>query len=205
MDYKWKALAIVSLGSLMGSIDSTVLIIGFPSVARDLNASLVDMVWVLLIYLVMGTALVLSLGRLADMKGRRRLYLAGFVVFTVGSGLCGFAGNGLELIGFRALQGVGGAMLVANSFAIVSDAFPAWQRGGRSACSRSSGGRVPSRDLRRRHHPHAHLLALDLLDQPPDRGRRHAGRAPGCCGSRSRRTRRTRSTSPPRSSSRRAS
>jgi EmrB/QacA subfamily drug resistance transporter len=129
MDYKWKALAIVSLGSLMGSIDSTVLIIGFPSVARDLNASLVDMVWVLLIYLVMGTALVLSLGRLADMKGRRRLYLAGFVVFTIGSALCGFAANGLDLIGFRALQGVGGAMLVANSFAIVSDAFPAAERG----------------------------------------------------------------------------
>jgi EmrB/QacA subfamily drug resistance transporter len=129
MDYKWKALAIVNLGSLMGSIDATVLVIGFPSVARELGASLVEMVWVLMIYLVMGTALVLSLGRLSDMKGRKRLYTAGFAVFILGSGLCGFAATGLQLVLFRALQGVGGAMLIANSFAIVSDAFPPAERG----------------------------------------------------------------------------
>jgi EmrB/QacA subfamily drug resistance transporter len=129
MDYKWKALAIVNLGSLMGSIDATVLVIGFPSVARELGASLVEMVWVLMIYLVMGTALVLSLGRLSDMKGRKRLYTAGFAVFILGSGLCGFAASGLQLVLFRALQGVGGAMLIANSFAIVSDAFPPAERG----------------------------------------------------------------------------
>ncbi|MCI4335219.1 MAG: MFS transporter [Thermoplasmata archaeon] len=129
MEYKWKALAIVNLGGLMGSIDATVLVIGFPSVARELGASLVEMVWVLMIYLVMGTALVLSLGRLSDMKGRKRLYTAGFLVFILGSGLCGFAGTGVELVLFRAIQGVGGAMLIANSFAIVSDAFPASERG----------------------------------------------------------------------------
>jgi EmrB/QacA subfamily drug resistance transporter len=129
MQYKWKALAIVNLGGLMGSIDATVLVIGFPSVARELGASLVEMVWVLMIYLVMGTALVLSLGRLSDMKGRKRLYTAGFAVFIVGSGLCGFAASGLELVLFRAVQGVGGAMLIANSFAIVSDAFPPAERG----------------------------------------------------------------------------
>lgn len=129
MQYKWKALAIVNLGGLMGSIDATVLVIGFPSVARELGASLVEIVWVLMIYLVMGTALVLSLGRLSDMKGRKRLYTAGFVVFIVGSGLCGFAASGLQLVLFRALQGIGGAMLIANSFAIVSDAFPPAERG----------------------------------------------------------------------------
>ncbi|MGI0132413.1 MAG: MFS transporter, partial [Thermoplasmata archaeon] len=129
MHYKWKALSVVSIGSLMGAIDSTVLIIAFPEIARDLAANLVSMVWVIMIYILMGTALILSLGRVADMKGRKRLYNAGFVVFVIGSFLCGLAQSGLELVAFRGLQGIGGAMLLANSFAILSDAFPATERG----------------------------------------------------------------------------
>ncbi|HTT25731.1 MAG TPA: MFS transporter [Thermoplasmata archaeon] len=129
MDFKWKVLGVVTIGSLMGSIDSTVLLIAFPSISRELGASLVEMVWVLMIYILMGTALILSLGRLSDMKGRKRLYNAGFGVFVVGSLLCGFAQSGLELVAFRAVQGIGGAMLVANSFAILSDAFPPNERG----------------------------------------------------------------------------
>ncbi|MCI4368587.1 MAG: MFS transporter [Thermoplasmata archaeon] len=129
MEYRWRALGVVSVGSLMGAIDSTVLIIAFPQIARDLQANLVAMVWVLMVYILMGTALVLSLGRIADLKGRKRLYNAGFVVFVVGSALCGLAQSGLELVAFRALQGIGGAMLVANSFAILSDAFPPNERG----------------------------------------------------------------------------
>ncbi|HEV2429327.1 MAG TPA: MFS transporter [Thermoplasmata archaeon] len=128
-EFKWKVLAVVSLGSLMGSIDSTVLLIAFPDVARDLGANLVEMVWVLMVYILMGTALVLSLGRVADLKGRKKLYNAGFGVFVLGSLLCGFAQTGLELVASRAVQGVGGAMLVANSFAILSDAFPPNERG----------------------------------------------------------------------------
>ena len=129
MQYKWRALGIVGIGSLMGAIDGTVLIIAFPAIARDLSASLVAMVWVLMIYILMGTALVLSLGRVADMKGRKRLYNAGFAVFVVGSALSGLAQTGPELVAFRGLQGIGGAMLVANSFAILSDAFPPSERG----------------------------------------------------------------------------
>ncbi|MCI4357975.1 MAG: MFS transporter [Thermoplasmata archaeon] len=129
MDFKWRVLGVVSIGSLMGSIDSTVLLIAFPDIARELGADLVTMVWVIMIYILMGTALVLSLGRLSDMKGRKRLYNAGFVVFVLGSLLSGFAQNGLELVAFRGVQGVGGAMLVANSFAILSDAFPPNERG----------------------------------------------------------------------------
>lgn len=129
MDYRWKVLGVVGIGSLMGAIDATVLLIAFPQVARDLHASLVAMVWVLMIYILMGTALVLSLGRLADMYGRKRLYNAGFVVFVLGSALCGLAQSGVELVVFRGLQGIGGAMLIANSFALISDAFPASERG----------------------------------------------------------------------------
>lgn len=129
MQFKWKVLSVVSIGSLMGAIDSTVLIIAFPEIARDLSANLVSMVWVIMIYILMGTALVLSLGRVADMKGRKRLYNAGFAVFVVGSFLCGLAQTGLELVLTRGLQGIGGAMLIANSFAILSDAFPPSERG----------------------------------------------------------------------------
>ncbi len=129
MQYKWRALGVVGVGSLMGAIDSNVLLIAFPAIARDLGANLVEMVWVLMIYILMGTALVLSLGRVADLKGRKRLYNAGFVVFIVGSALSGLAQTGVELVLFRGLQGVGGAMLLANSFAILSDAFPPNERG----------------------------------------------------------------------------
>src|SRR5579862_9610308 len=127
--YQRKVLAAVTVGSLMGSIDSTVLIIAFPQIARDLGASLVAMVWAITIYILVGTALVLSFGRVADMKGRKRLYLAGFAVFIAGSALCGLAQSASELIAFRGVQGVGGALLLANSFAILSDAFPPSERG----------------------------------------------------------------------------
>jgi EmrB/QacA subfamily drug resistance transporter len=129
VEFKWKVLGVVSVGSLMGAIDSTVLIIAFPSIARDLSASLAEMVWAIMIYLLMGTALVVSLGRISDMKGRKRMYNAGFVVFVVGSALCGLATDGLQLVVFRGLQGIGGAMLVANSFALLSDVFPPNERG----------------------------------------------------------------------------
>ncbi|MCI4351341.1 MAG: MFS transporter, partial [Thermoplasmata archaeon] len=129
MEYRWKALGVVSVGSLMASIDATVLIIAFPQIARDLAANLVSMVWVLMIYILMGTALVLSLGRISDLKGRKKMYVAAFGVFVLGSALCGVAQNGPELVAFRGLQGIGGAMLVANSFAILSDAFPPNERG----------------------------------------------------------------------------
>ncbi len=129
MQYKWKALAVVTAGSLMAAIDGTVVVIAFPPIARDLSASLASMVWVIMIYILMGTALVLSLGRVADLRGRKRLYLAGFGVFVLGSGLCGLAQSGLELVAFRGVQGVGGAMILANSFAILSAAFPPGERG----------------------------------------------------------------------------
>jgi EmrB/QacA subfamily drug resistance transporter len=129
MEFKWKVLGVVVLGSLMGSIDSTVLLIAFPSIARELHADLVTMVWVIMVYILMGTALVLSFGRLSDLKGRKRLFIAGFAVFVLGSLLCGLALTGLELVLFRGLQGIGGAVLVSNSFAILSDAFPPNERG----------------------------------------------------------------------------
>lgn len=129
MEYKWKAFSVTSIGSLMAAVDSTVVILALLPIARDLNSDFVTMVWVVVAYLLASTALVLSLGRISDLYGRKRMYNLGFVVFTVGSALSGFAPDGYALVAFRGLQGVGAAMLTANSFAILSEAFPPRERG----------------------------------------------------------------------------
>jgi EmrB/QacA subfamily drug resistance transporter len=108
----------------MAAVDSTVVLLALFPMAADLNSDFVTMIWVIVAYLVVNTALVLSLGRLADMYGRKLLYNVGFVIFTIGSALCGFAPTGLSLVAFRVIQGTGAALLTSNSFAILSEAFP---------------------------------------------------------------------------------
>jgi EmrB/QacA subfamily drug resistance transporter len=129
MEYKWKAFSVTSVGSLMSAVDSTIVLLALLPIAEDIRSDYVTMVWVVIAYILANTALVLSLGRLADMYGRKRMYNFGFVVFIAGSALCGFATSGLTLVGFRAVQGVGAALLAANSFAILSEAFPMNERG----------------------------------------------------------------------------
>ncbi len=129
MEYKWKAFSVTSLGSMMSAVDSTIVILALLPIAADLHSDFVTVVWVVVAYLLVNTALVLSLGRIADVYGRKRMYNVGFVVFTVGSVLSGLAPSGPALIGFRALQGMGAALLTANSFAILSEAFPQEERG----------------------------------------------------------------------------
>jgi EmrB/QacA subfamily drug resistance transporter len=124
MEYKWKALSVTSTGALMAAVDSTVVLLALFPMAEDLGSDFVTMIWVIIAYLVVNTALVLSLGRLADMYGRKLLYNIGFVVFTIGSAFCGFAPTGLTLVAFRVVQGTGAALLISNSFAILSEAFP---------------------------------------------------------------------------------
>ena len=129
MDYKWKALSVTSIGALMSAVDSTVVLLALFPMAEDLHSDFVTMTWVIVAYLVVNTALVLSLGRLADMYGRKLLYNIGFVVFTIGSALCGFAPSGLSLVAFRVVQGTGAALLTSNAFAILSEAFPREESG----------------------------------------------------------------------------
>jgi EmrB/QacA subfamily drug resistance transporter len=124
MEYKWKALSVTSTGALMAAVDSTVVLLALFPMAEDLHSDFVTMIWVIIAYLVVNTALVLSLGRLADMYGRKLLYNVGFVIFTAGSALCGFAPTGITLVAFRVIQGTGAALLTSNSFAILSEAFP---------------------------------------------------------------------------------
>jgi EmrB/QacA subfamily drug resistance transporter len=124
MEYKWKALSVTSTGALMAAVDSTVVLLALFPMAEDLHSDFVTMIWVIIAYLVVNTALVLSLGRLADMYGRKLLYNIGFIIFTAGSALCGFAPTGITLVAFRVIQGTGAALLTSNSFAILSEAFP---------------------------------------------------------------------------------
>jgi EmrB/QacA subfamily drug resistance transporter len=127
--YKWWALSCTSLGMLLATINSGTLIIALPNLERSLHTSLLELVWVILTYMIASTVLVLSAGRLSDQFGRKRAYVAGFVVFALASLGAGFASGGTELIVWRIVQGVGGAFLFANSAAIVTDAFPREQLG----------------------------------------------------------------------------
>src|SRR5215831_17613198 len=122
--YKWWVLSCTSLGMLLATINSGTLIIALPDLERALGTSLLELVWVILVYMISSTVLVLSAGRLSDLFGRKRAYVAGFIVFSLASLGAGFAGSGAELIVWRLVQGVGGALIFANAGAIVTDAFP---------------------------------------------------------------------------------
>ena len=124
MDYKWVALSVTTVGSFMSSLDTTIVVVGLPTVLQDLHASIVHGIWIITGYKLMITILAVLLGRLADLYGRVRLYNLGFAIFTVGSLLCALSRTGEELIIFRLLQGSGAALLIVNSTAILTDAFP---------------------------------------------------------------------------------
>ncbi len=128
-NHRWWVLATVDIGILMATLDASIVNIALPTILEDLHTNLIFVQWVLEAYLLAITVLLLPFGRLADIVGRKRVYTAGFVVFTLGSGLSGFSRSVEELIAFRILQAVGAAMILANGFAIVTAAFPPWQRG----------------------------------------------------------------------------
>jgi EmrB/QacA subfamily drug resistance transporter len=127
--YKWWALSCTSVGMLLATVNSGTLIIALPDLERSLHTSLLSLVWVILAYMIASTVLVVTAGRLSDLFGRKKAYVAGFLVFTAASLGAGFAANGTELILWRILQGIGGAFLFANSSALVTDAFPREQLG----------------------------------------------------------------------------
>jgi EmrB/QacA subfamily drug resistance transporter len=122
--YRWVVLAVTSLGALLASLTSGTLIIALPDVLRDLHTNLFALLWIVVGYTLVATVLVLNAGRIADQFGRARSYTAGFAVFTIASVACAVAPTDLLLIAGRVFQGVGGALLMANSTALVTDAFP---------------------------------------------------------------------------------
>src|SRR5947209_12393813 len=114
---------------LLATINSGTLIIALPDLERALGTTLLQLVWVILAYMIASTVLVLTAGRLSDLFGRKKAYVAGFVVFGLASLGAGFSANGTELILWRIVQGIGGAFLFANAGALVTDAFPREQLG----------------------------------------------------------------------------
>ncbi len=130
MEYKWTVLSNTTLGTLMSSLDTNIVLISLPTIARELpQTTVLDLLWILMGYTLLTAAVLVNFGRLSDMFGRVRLYTFGFAVFTVGSALCSLSQTGPELIGFRLVQGVGAAFLFSNSGAIITDAFPENERG----------------------------------------------------------------------------
>src|SRR3954467_5934289 len=97
-NYKWWALSCTSVGMLLATINSGTLIIALPDLERSLHTSLLSLVWVILAYMIASTVLVVTAGRLSDLFGRKRAYVAGFIVFSAASLGAGFAGSGIELI-----------------------------------------------------------------------------------------------------------
>ena len=114
---------------LIATINSGTLIIALPDLERSLGTTLLQLVWVILAYMIASTVLVLTAGRLSDMFGRKRAYIGGFLLFTAASFGAGFSADGTQLILWRIVQGIGGALLFANAPALVTDAFPREQLG----------------------------------------------------------------------------
>ena len=127
--YRSIALVVIMLGVTMSAVDTTAVVLGLPVMMADLSSDIVSMVWVIMAYLLVITILGTQVGRLGDMFGRVRMYNVGFAIFTLGSLLCGVSTSGAELIGFRVLQGLGGAFISSNSGAIIADTFPFQERG----------------------------------------------------------------------------
>ncbi|HYB85113.1 MAG TPA: MFS transporter [archaeon] len=122
-------LLVTTIGAFMSPFDGSVVTIAIPSIASSIKLGLEAAVWIPLAYLLLLTLLLINVGRLADLHGRKQFYTIGFAVFTVGSILCGLSTTPMQLIGFRALQGAGAAFIAANSTAIVTDVFPREGRG----------------------------------------------------------------------------
>jgi EmrB/QacA subfamily drug resistance transporter len=122
-------LFILVLGTLMGALDSTIVVLAFPDIAKGLNSNIATTIWIILVYLLVLAVTTTPFGRLGDIYGRSRMFNSGFAVFTVGSALCGVSTNIYYLILFRAVQAIGGSLLQSNGGAIIADIFPIEERG----------------------------------------------------------------------------
>jgi EmrB/QacA subfamily drug resistance transporter len=125
----WLVVGTVCFGAFMGQLDASIVTLAFPTLRHSFHADLGAVQWVGQAYLLVLIGLLTAVGRYADMVGRKLLYTYGFIIFIVGSALCGVAPSLPVLIGFRVLQGFGAAMLQANSVAIIVGAVPRYQLG----------------------------------------------------------------------------
>jgi EmrB/QacA subfamily drug resistance transporter len=126
---KWWTLAAVAFGLFMIMLDNTVVNVALPSIERDLHISISELEWIVTAYALVFAALLITGGKLADLFGRRRIFVVGLVIFTLSSLACGLAPNAGFLIGARAVQGVGAALMNPATLSIITATFPPRQRG----------------------------------------------------------------------------
>jgi EmrB/QacA subfamily drug resistance transporter len=126
---KWLVLISVSFGVFLATIDSSIVNISLPTLVNDLHTSLSAVQWVVLAYLLTITILMPGIGRLADMVGKKSLYILGFLIFLTGSFFCGISSRIEFLVGFRVLQAIGGAFMMALGPALLVQSFPPEERG----------------------------------------------------------------------------
>jgi MFS family permease len=175
---RWWTLGAMCFALFMIMLDNTVVNVALPSIQRDLHASLQALEWTMNAYTLTFAVLMVTGGRLGDIFGRRRLFLFGVAVFGVSSLAIGLAPNDTVLVGFRAVQGIGAAFMMPATLSIITQAFPAAQRGtaigtwARGRCARAGDWARCGRILDR-----GRQLARDLLHQPADRGRGGRGDA----------------------------
>jgi len=126
---KWYVMASVGMGLFLSTIDGSIVNVALPSLVEALNTQFATVQWVVLAYLLTLATVTLSMGRLGDMLGKKPVYTTGFVIFTLGSVLCGLSPTIHILIAIRALQAVGAAMPTALGTAILTEIFPSEERG----------------------------------------------------------------------------
>jgi len=126
---KWLVFCFVAIGIFMSTLDSSIVNVALPTIMEDFNVPLSTMEWVVVIYLLTVSSLLLNFGRLSDIRGRRWVYSRGLIVFSIASLLCGLAQSAPWLIAFRLVQGVGASMIMACTPALIVDTFPTSQRG----------------------------------------------------------------------------
>ncbi len=126
---RWFVLVAVGVGTFMSALDGSVVNTVLPVIRRSFQTNVATVQWIVTIYLLVVSGLLLSFGRLGDMRGNKRVYVAGFGVFVASSAFCGLAPSPLALIAGRAVQAIGAAMLFANSAAILTKNFPPERRG----------------------------------------------------------------------------
>jgi EmrB/QacA subfamily drug resistance transporter len=126
---KWWTLAAVAFGLFMIMLDNTVVNVALPSIERDLNVSISSLEWIVTAYALTFAALLITGGKLGDLMGRRRIFVIGIAIFTLSSLACGLAPSAGFLIGARAVQGVGAALMNPASLSIITATFPPRERG----------------------------------------------------------------------------
>ncbi len=129
MEYKWKAMFTVWIGVFMATLDGSIVNVALPTLTAYFKTDITTIEWVVMAYLLTITSLLLSLGRISDMIGRKLIFSGGLAIFTLGSGLSAISASEGQLILYRVVQGIGAAMLMATGVAIVTHAFPPRERG----------------------------------------------------------------------------